>query len=375
MRWDFVFQRPQHLMTRFANRYRIFFIEEPLFHQEEDCYRVKLTEENIWVITPYLDERIKEENHFVSRQKSLVSSLFLQFDIHRFIGWYYTPMALKISSHLKPDMIIYDCMDELSAFKFAPVELKIMETELLKKANLVFTGGQSLYEAKKHLHHNIHPFPSSIDKAHFAKARDQRNEPDDQRDIAGIKIGFYGVIDERFNISLIREVAEKKPEWQLILIGPVLKIDPADLPVAPNIHYLGGKSYSVLPEYLSGWNIAMIPFEKNESTRFISPTKTPEYLAAARPVVSASIEDVVNPYGERGLVHIADSSDEFIKAVNKELARSADEFAHWLKRVDGFMKELSWDNTTAKMEERINECLTQLEADKIQNKTGLRSVA
>ncbi|HEX2684620.1 MAG TPA: glycosyltransferase family 1 protein, partial [Ferruginibacter sp.] len=152
-------------------------------------------------------------------------------------------------------------------------------------------------------------------------------------------------------------------------------IDPADLPVAPNIHYLGGKSYSVLPEYLSGWNIAMIPFEKNESTRFISPTKTPEYLAAARPVVSASIEDVVNPYGERGLVHIADSSDEFIKAVNKELARSADEFAHWLKRVDGFMKELSWDNTTAKMEERINECLTQLEADKIQNKTGLRSVA
>jgi|SRR5436190_12085255 len=371
LRWDFVYQRPQHLMSRFARQYRVFFIEEPLFHSGEDCYCVKLTDEKIWVVTPYLDERIDKEKPLLWRQKNLMSSLFVQFNIHRFIAWYYTPMALKISSHLKADMIIYDCMDELSAFKFAPAELKIMETELFKKAHLAFTGGQSLYESKKSLHHNIYPFPSSIDKEHFRKGREKLNIPEDQANISGLKLGFYGVIDERFNISLIKEVAEKNPEWQLILIGPVIKIDPADLPALPNIHYLGNKSYKELPVYLSGWDMAMIPFEKNESTKFISPTKTPEYLASGKPVISSSIMDVVSPYGERGLVYIADTTDDFIKAVKRELSRSKQEVAHWLKRVDAFMKNMSWDHTSTQMQELINESLSEIS----ENKAGFRSVA
>ncbi len=242
--------------------------------------------------------------------------------IEKHIAWYYTPMALKIASALKPVGSIYDCMDELSAFKFAPAELKIMEAELFSKAHLVFTGGHSLYQAKKKSHKNIYPFPSSIDKAHFEKARNAVAEPEDQQLIPRLRLGFFGVIDERFNIKLIREVAHKRPDWQLILIGPVVKIDADDLPKRPNIHYLGCKTYGDLPSYIAGWDFAMIPFEKNESTRFISPTKTPEYLAAGKPVISTSITDVVTPYGDKNLVYIADDSDGFIAAAEHEMSKT-----------------------------------------------------
>jgi len=312
LRWDFVYQRPQHLMSRFAKQFRTFFIQEPVFHNSEDTLQVKINEANILVVTPHLNSAFTDRQSILTRQKQLLNIFFMEKKIEKFIAWYYTPMALKISSHLKPNMVVYDCMDELSAFKFAPAELKIMEAELFSKAQVVFTGGQSLYEAKKHAHPNIYPFPSSIDKVHFSQGRKKVIEPIDQQSIPHLRFGFYGVIDERFNIQLIKEVAERRPEWQLVLIGPVVKINPKDLPRRDNIHYLGCKNYSELPNYLSGWDFAMIPFEKNESTRYISPTKTPEYLAAGKPVISTSIKDVVSPYGDKRLVYIADNADEFI---------------------------------------------------------------
>ena len=281
-------------------------------------------------------------------------------------------MALKFSGHLSPELIVYDCMDELSAFKFAPAELKIMETELFRKAHLVFTGGHNLYQSKKHAHHNIHPFPSSIDKQHFSAARNSLKTPDDQKLIPALRFGFYGVIDERFDIDLIKEVAERRPEWQLILLGPVVKINPDDLPRRDNIHYLGSKSYKELPAYLSGWDIAMIPFAKNESTRFISPTKTPEYLAAGKPVISTSIVDVVTPYGDKNLVYIADNADEFIAAAENEMARTPQQRRQWLQAVDHFLQDISWDATNQQMMDKINSCLLQKNA---MIETGLKSVA
>jgi UDP-galactopyranose mutase len=248
-------------------------------------------------------------------------------------------------------------MDELSAFKFAPAELKLLETELFKKATIVFTGGQSLYNAKKSAHHNIFPFPSSIDKHHFSQARDIIKEPEDQAAIPSLRFGFYGVIDERFNIKLIDEVSKRKPDWQFILVGPVVKIEESELPRRDNIHYLGSKSYNELPAYLSGWDIAMIPFEKNESTRFISPTKTPEYLAAGKPVISTSITDVVDPYFVNGLVHIADTVDDFIAAAEKEMAKSVTEKKIWLEQVDNFLKHVSWDISAGHMMQHMNTCL------------------
>jgi len=246
-------------------------------------------------------------------------------------------------------------MDELSAFKFAPVELIALEKRLLAKADVVFTGGRSLHEAKQKHHNNIHCFPSSIDKAHFSKARTAKAEPTDQATIKGKKIGFYGVLDERFEIELIREIATREPTWQIILIGPVVKIDEQTLPRNKNIHYLGPKSYSELPAYLSGWDTALIPFSLNDSTRFISPTKTPEYLSAGLPVVSTPIRDVVKTYGVQKLAHIASGSEEFIDSIRLGFKQKSD--SAWLNRVDTYLADMSWDNTFSDMVEQMNSVL------------------
>jgi glycosyltransferase involved in cell wall biosynthesis len=346
LRWDFVFQRPQHLLTRFARIFNVYFMEEPVFENIAEPFLSKSTrEENLWVLTPHLPERLSQQA-IIDSQKELLKQFLKKENLDDYAFWYYTPMALEYSAKLKPAMVIYDCMDELSAFKFAPPSIKKLEKELFSIADVVFTGGYSLYEAKQNDHANIFPFPSSIDKQHFEKARIYKKDPKDQNDITRPRIGFFGVIDERFDIELIREMARKRPDWQLILIGPVVKIDPAILPQNDNIHYLGSKTYLELPEYLSGWDVALIPFLLNESTRFISPTKTPEYLAAGIPVVSSPIKDVVRPYGEKELVRIAQTPDEFIAAIEEQLKQPREE---WIKNVDEFLMQNSWDLTCAKM--------------------------
>jgi hypothetical protein len=279
----------------------------------------------------------------------------LEYGIDKYINWYYSPTALAFSNHLTPALTVYDCMDELSAFKFAPPSLKKYEDELFERADIVFTGGRTLYEAKKHRHHNIFPFPSSIDKEHFYAARSNSNEPEDLSHVPSPRLGFYGVIDERFNIDLLREVAEARPTWNFLLVGPVIKIDPATLPRLGNIYYLGSKSYHELPGYLAGWDIAIMPFALNESTRYISPTKTPEFLCGGKPVISTSITDVVYPYGVKGLVHIADTTEEFIKAA-EDIFQMKDKQA-WLNKVDEHLSALSWDNTWLEMNERMEETI------------------
>jgi glycosyltransferase involved in cell wall biosynthesis len=362
LRWNFVFQRPQHLLSRFAKVYRLFYVEEPIFHDHEDTIIITLTKENVFVVVPHLRQGTQQQT-LEQRQEALLQQMFRTLRLTNYIFWYYTPMALAFTSSFNPDVVVYDCMDELSAFKFAPPSLKQNELELLKRADVVFTGGHSLYEAKKHSHQNIHPFPSSIDKEHFYKGRLKMADPADQAGIPHPRIGFYGVVDERMDIQLIGEVASKRPEWHFVIIGPVVKIDPATLPKNSNIHYLGGKTYNELPAYLGGWDIAIIPFALNESTRFISPTKTPEYLSAGKPVISTSIRDVVHPYGTNNLVHIADSASEFIQAAEKEL-NQADRNA-WLTKVDEFLSDVSWDNTWKKMMELIDERVKEKQSYKL----------
>ena len=349
LRWGFVYQRPQHLLSRFAKHTRVFFVEEPLMHDEADQLIVKEDEQNVFVVVPHL-QRNNNGDHLV-RQKELVNSLFATASINRFFSWYYTPMALTFTEHLKPEFIVYDCMDELSAFKFAPTELKDREKQLLSASDVVFTGGHSIYEAKKDTHPNIHAFPSSIDKQHFGTARTNITEPADQASIPHPRFGFAGVIDERLDINLIAQVAEARPEWQFVMIGPVVKIDPATLPQLPNVHYLGGKNYKELPSYISSWDVAVIPFAMNESTRFISPTKTPEYLAGGKPVISTPIKDVVSPYGDNQLVHIAADAETFIACAEKELKKKSRKA--WLKKVDTFLAGISWDRTWSQMVKHI----------------------
>jgi glycosyltransferase involved in cell wall biosynthesis len=258
------------------------------------------------------------------------------------------------------DLIVYDCMDELSLFKNAPGTLVEREKCLLQTADLVFTGGVSLYEAKKKSHPSVFAFPSSIDKDHFGKAREIKTDAAEQAQIPHPRIGFFGVIDERFDINLLQQIASLRPDWHFIIIGPVVKIDPATLPANNNIHYLGNKHYRELPEYLAGWDVAMIPFALNESTRFISPTKTPEYLAGGKPVVSTPITDVVKLYGQTGLIYIADNAPDFIEQTEKALAIKDN--PAWHKAVDNFLSTISWDMTWEKMMFQIN---TRLESKKM----------
>ncbi|MCF2446709.1 glycosyltransferase family 1 protein [Dyadobacter sp. CY345] len=347
LRWDFVFQRPQHLMTRFAERGNVYFLEEPVFDNPDKPYiSFEKKQAGLWVCLPHLPDGFSDDE-VIKMMNILLLSFFNGRDCSNFIFWYYNPMAYEYSGMFTPAMTVYDCMDELAAFDFAPPRIKYVEQKLLQKADIVFTGGASLYEAKKESHHNIHAFPSSIDKAHFGAARNHITSPKDQAGITGIKLGFYGVIDERFDQELIREIAARRPDWQIILIGPAVKIDHSKLPAADNIHYLGAKSYQELPDYLAGWDVALIPFLLNESTRFISPTKTPEYLSAGKPVVSSAIRDVVAPYGNMGLVSIGSDVDSFILAIEYELKNSADK--QWLRSVDAFLADKSWEHTFSAM--------------------------
>lgn len=350
LRWDFVYQRPQHLMSRFAAGGRVFYFEEPIFFDGETHLSITPRNENISVCVPHINHGKGREA--VEIQRAMLENLLTENKIENYIAWFYTPMALDFAAHLQPQATVFDCMDELSAFKFAPPELLENEKRLLEKADLVFTGGQSLYEAKKDRHARVFAFPSSIDAAHFAKARTIKSEPPDQAKISAPKLGFCGVIDERMNTILLAEMADLRPEWQFVMIGPVVKIAPEDLPRRSNIHYLGSKNYDELPAYLSGWNVALMPFAMNESTEFISPTKTPEYLAAGKSVISTAIRDVVKPYGEQNLVFIAATAAEFVAAAETVLERG--NFDDWQKKADEFLAQNSWDKTFDAMKDVID---------------------
>jgi glycosyltransferase involved in cell wall biosynthesis len=351
LRWNFVYQRPQHLLSRFAARFTVLYVEEPYWDAPgEPVLTITSGTDNLWVVAPHLPDGINQQQAD-KMQKDLLDKFLRNQDFENFIFWYYTPMALSFSEHIEPGIVVYDCMDELSMFKNPPPQLRKLEETLLKKADIVFTGGQSLYEFKKNKHPNIYPFPSSIDKKHFEQARTITEEPEDQKRIAGPKLGFYGVIDERFDLRLIEQMALQKPGWNFVLLGPVVKIDHAHLPRLHNIHYLGGKSYNELPRYVSGWSVALIPFLLNDATRFISPTKTPEYLAAGVPVVSTPITDVVHPYGEKGIVKIASDAQGFIEAAEQYMQMDK---TKWLPIIDEFIADKSWSATFTDMMKKIN---------------------
>ncbi|HZQ53112.1 MAG TPA: glycosyltransferase family 1 protein [Bryobacteraceae bacterium] len=352
LRWGFVFQRPQHLMSRFARHRRVFFVEEPVFEGEKPYLRSSACSSGVCIQTPVLPLGT-EPREATGLQQELLRSMLAENGIQEYLAWYYTPMAKEFTSFLKPAVTVYDCMDELSAFAGAPRAMRENEAQLFRDADLVFTGGASLFASKRKQHPAVHLFPSSVDLDHFARARANNDDPADQARLPRPRLGYAGVIDERMDLNLIREIAAARPEWQLVMLGPVVKIDPAGLPYASNIHYLGMKQYSDLPAYLSGWDIGMLPFALNESTRFISPTKTPEYLAAGLRVISTPIRDVVSPYGDLGLVGIARCAKEFVEIADEFLKRP--KAAEVTARTDEFLRRSSWDSTWSSMNRLMND--------------------
>jgi UDP-galactopyranose mutase len=355
LRWDFVFQRPQHLMSRFARSFPVIFWEEPVIHAEDApaMLDVRSRGAGVTIVTPHLPSGLTPEAtdarlaallkaHLAARQGPL-------------IRWYYTPMMLPFSRDLPSALTVYDCMDELANFDFAPPGIVDLEQELFKTADLVFTGGYSLFEAKRTMHPAVHPFPSSVEREHFGRARRPGADPVDQRSLAHPRLGYYGVIDERMDLALLAAVADARPDWTIVMVGPVVKIAPEALPQRPNIAYLGGKSYDELPDYVAGWDVALMPFAINASTRFISPTKTPEYLAAGLPVVSTPITDVARHYGQLSAVSIAASPRDFIAACEAALATRASQDTAWRAEADRLLADASWDAVVTRMSALMND--------------------
>ncbi len=342
LRWDFVWQRPQHLLTRAARDFDVIFIEEPVFEVGAKPHlSVSPRLDGISVMVPRLPMGL-DPTDVVAAQQLLIAECLDGLGRRRRVFWYYTPMAMAFSAHFQRDVTVYDNMDELSAFRGASPELLSLERDLLASADVVFTGGLSLYEAKRGRHANIHAFPSSIETAHFGAARRLRSERPLKSGTAGPRLGFFGVIDERLDIELLSQLAALRPGWQIDMIGPVVKIDRSSLPVRPNIAWRGSCDYAELPGLLADWDVGLMPFAINEATRYISPTKTPEFLAAGVPVVSTPITDVVKTYGRSGLVAIASTAAEFVVAIEELLVRPK---APWLDMVDRQLAAGSWDST------------------------------
>ena len=350
LRWNFVWQRPQHLLSHASERFDVVFVEEPIFEAGAMArLERKRIGPSLQLLVPVIDPADAHEAVWIL-QGLLAQELDALGHTTR-IFWYYTPAAIAFTSDLPRDLTLYDNMDELSAFKGASDTLVAQETALLGQADLVFTGGHSLHAAKCDRHPNIHCFPSSVDAAHFARARGSVTaDPADQAAIPHPRLGFFGVVDERFDADFLDELADLRPDWQFVILGPVVKIDPAGLPRGPNIHWLGPKSYAELPDYLAHWDLGLMPFALNASTRFISPTKTPEFLAAGLPVVSTPIVDVVRSYGEIGLVEIAETPIQAVLAAEALMARPREP---WLTQVDTRLAGGSWERTWADMEAKI----------------------
>jgi glycosyltransferase involved in cell wall biosynthesis len=344
-------------MTRYAEGARAFFLEEPVFSGDALALHVAEVERGVRVLTPYLpaSARRRTDDELL---RELLDRFAVREQLHSPLLWFYTPMAFRFSRDLAPRLVVYDCMDELSAFLGAPPALKRCEEELFDRADIVFTGGHSLYEAKRTRHPNVHAFPSSVDAEHFRSARAASvaragEEP---------RVGFFGVIDERLDVALLEGVARARPEMQFVMVGPVVKIDPATLPRRPNLNYLGPRRYEDLPASIATWDVAMMPFAHNDATRFISPTKTLEYMAAGKPIVSTSIRDVVRPYGDLGLVRIADDVASFAAAIDAALVEDR---GRRIAAFDAFLTGTSWDRTWQRMRSLIRAAIPAREARSI----------
>lgn len=343
-------------MTRCSAGSQVLYWEEPIFGSRAAFVEIREISRKLKIAIPHIPSSNSpvEVNKI---QTFLLQQTMSQEAMHEPVFWYYTPIALDFSRDFEPSVIVYDCMDELSAFRGAPQGLSAAEAELFRYADLVFTGGKSLFESKRRQHPRVHCFPSSIDREFFGTARKIRAEVTDQADIPHPRLGYCGVIDERMDLDLIAAVADARPEWHFVMLGPVVKISETDLPRRTNIHYLGQKDYRSLPGYFAGWDVGLLPFAINDSTRYISPTKTPEYLAAGLPAVSTPITDVVDPYGLNGLVHIAETAQEFIQASERAiLSRHSSER---LLDVDAYLSQMSWDTTWKHMNDIIREVVSK----------------
>ncbi|GAB3512776.1 glycosyltransferase family protein [Emticicia fontis] len=351
IKWESVFQRPQHLMSHAAKKWRVFYIEDPSFEEKIKEPELGIKElkkhKNLLVVSPKLSKDLSKKDTDKIMQE-LLARLCADYKILNYGTWYYSPTVIQYTSELYPRVVVYDCCTPIRSTQPALIDI---ENELISQSDLVFTNGKSLYEAKQNWHPQVYNFPSSIDKEHFMQARIELPEPADQEEILLPRLGLYGAIDECFDVELLRALSDRRPDWQFVLIGPIVGIDEDKLPKAENIHYLGTKSYQEMPSYISGWNAALLLVSTSIASQAHIPTRTPEYLAAFKPIISTPVPDIISPYQEMGLVNTAENVFEFETAIEEVLLH--DKRKEWKKNIDEFLKTHSWDITWQQMRHLI----------------------
>jgi glycosyltransferase involved in cell wall biosynthesis len=365
LRWNFVYQRPQHLLSRLARQHRVVFVEEPVHAGPQATAQLQVEQlAQIPVTVLRLASRLPAGGFDAAAMallRPLLGRFLAEAGIGAYLAWFYTPMALPLLGGLTPRAVVYDCMDELAAFKDAPAEMGAREDLLLTLADLVLTGGPSLYEAKRHTNAHVYCLPSAVDAAHYVAGPQRRRGPHWQagaalqRRLARPRLGFFGVIDERLDLDLIAGLADLRPKWHLVLVGPVCKREAHELPRRPNLHWLGQQPYERLPALVHGWDVCLLPFALNRHTRFISPTKTLEYLAAGKPVVSTPIHDVARLYGD--VVRLAADAPGFVAAIEADLACTPAQRTRARRRAEAVVTRCSWDAAAARVQTLIERLL------------------
>ena len=382
--WNWVYQRPQHIMSRLAPEHQVLYVEEPRIRIGPTGVRRELVSadglagivrhtyrsdaDTFWKRIEEASPEVGGHPSATSRdiaEGTLMFDSFAQPDLEAavvahaadlpdapMILWLYTPAALRFIDVLQPDVVVYDVMDDLTSFRFAPASLRRQRDELLERADVVFAGGPTLHDGVRTARPDAHLFPSGVDRAHFARALVPRLEaPPETANVRRPVIGYIGVVDERVDLDLIRATAELRPEWTWLIVGPVTKIEKHRLPSLPNIRYLGQQAYDDLPRFLRVFDVAAMPFALNEATRSISPTKTLEYLAARRPVVSTRVPDVVTMYGP--VVRLADDAAGFVQQVEAALAEDEAARARTSAAADALLDRYAWDRTVAQMHDIV----------------------
>jgi glycosyltransferase involved in cell wall biosynthesis len=367
VRWGFVYQRPQHLMTRLSRHWRVLFVEEPVRNAGPACIEEQWLDKNLTVLVPHTPSPAPG---FSGEQQPMLQRLLAKYLQARGqtvdVAWLCTPMAWPLAQALRPACVVYDCMEDLSLCGTASGALQQLELDLLEQADVVLTDGPSLYEARRDQRPSVVCLPSAVEALHFApgELRADSTQARQAHALQGTlprpRLGFFGVVDELFDTDLLAKLADARTQWSLVMAGPVAGIDASTLPHRPNIHWLGIQPYARLPYLLAGWDLCLLPYKVNESTRRINPINTLEYMAGGKPVVSTPLHDVVWMHSDA--VAIAPRGPAFVETCEKLLAeapaaRSQRELA-MLAAVFGS----SWDRTTQAVNELLQKALAQARA-------------
>lgn len=364
LNWDWVWQRPQQLLSRFSERHRVLFVEEPRLEPALPSSTIRVREvadfPNILILQMSFPASRAGEPDWLDGERRRLLQSFLAAPIGakfvKPVQWFYDPKAVTaFAGQMDERAIVYDCMDQLSQFRYAAADLAKRERELLTLSDVVFAGGPRIWEEKSKYNANCFCFGCGVDVEHFAASMSPSIErPADVRALPGPVFGYFGVVDERLDYDLIAALADANPEGSVVLVGPFAKIDQKDLPRRENLHWLGGRDYSQLPNYAAAFDVCLMPFALNEATEFINPTKALEYFATGTPVVSTPVHDVVRQFRE--IVRIAPTQRDFIEACAEATTQSNDAA---IRRGLELARQNTWEAIVHRMQGHIADALAR----------------